>query len=64
MREWTILRNVSNISTKICNNSKSMYGQWNLNTILNIVIGCVLLYNLIADHENDNKLKFRIEVRF
>jgi len=41
-----------------------MYGQWNLNTILNIVIGCVLLYNLIADHENDNKLKFRIEVRF
>jgi hypothetical protein len=41
-----------------------MYGQWNLNTILNIMIGCVLLYNLIVDHENDNKLKFRIEVRF
>jgi hypothetical protein len=41
-----------------------MYGQWNLNTILNIVIGCVLLYNLIVDHENDNKLKFRSEVSF
>jgi hypothetical protein len=24
----------------------------------------VLLYNLIIDHENDNKLEFRIEVRF
>jgi hypothetical protein len=64
MQEGMTLRNVLNISTKIYNNSKSMYGQWNLNTILNIITSCVLLYNIIVDHENDNKLKFWIEVRF